>query len=217
MFLQKFNIFSISISNFLIRSIASILMIFSIYFFYNLGIESFLIFLTLIFIRAIYEIILIIPKNTKLFYFNIILILSTFLLYFYNLIKENYLLLFLITLIASLHDIGGYIYGNLFGNFKIVPNISPKKTLEGFIGSLIFVFIGIEIFKKFFNLPFNNYFQELIAVFLAFFGDLYFSKIKRIFNVKDYQVIIPGHGGILDRIDSSIFLAWYISFLFLVN
>lgn len=217
MFLQKFNIFSISISNFFIRFIASIFMIFSIYFFYNLGIESFLIFLTLIFIRAIYEIILIIPRNTKLFYFNIILILSTFLLYFYNLIKENYLLLFLITLIASLHDIGGYIYGNLFGNFKIVPNISPKKTLEGFIGSLIFVFIGIEIFKKFFNLPFNNYFQELIAVFLAFFGDLYFSKIKRIFNVKDYQVIIPGHGGILDRIDSSIFLAWYISFLFLVN
>ena len=52
------------------------------------------------------------------------------------------------------------------------------------------------------NLPFSNYFQELIAVFLAFFGDLYFSKIKRIFNIKDYQIIIPGHGGILDRIDA---------------
>jgi len=217
MFSQKFNIFSISISNFLIRSIASILMIFAIYFFYNLGIESFLIFLTVVFFRAIYEIILIVPRNTKLFYFNIILLGSTYLLYFYNLIQENYIFLFLVTLIGSLHDIGGYVYGNLFGRTKIAPVISPKKTLEGFVGSIIFVFIGIEIFKKFFNLPFSNYFEELIAIFLAFFGDLYFSKIKRIFNVKDYQIIIPGHGGILDRIDSSILLAWYIYFLFLIK
>ena len=117
--------------------------------------------------------------------------------------------LFLIIFITWLSDLGGYIFGKLFKGKKI-NIISPNKTYMGFIGSIIFSlltfpvipYLRIEIQDSIFL---KLFFIMLSSIFVIF-GDLFFSFIKRINNIKDYSKIIPGHGGILDRIDGLIFV-----------
>lgn len=101
--------------------------------------------------------------------------------------------------------------GQLLGMHKLSPKISPNKTWEGFFTGLIISLISMWfidhhndfIFIK--NRYFSLFFYGLICV-LALIGDLFFSKIKRISNIKDYGDYIPGHGGLLDRVDSLILL-----------
>jgi len=120
----------------------------------------------------------------------------------FNFAGNKYYFLFLITLVSSI-DIFAYISGKAFGKNKIT-NISPNKTFEGYIGSYCFTIL-------FFILLFNcyqiiwTYFDLLyltIFILLAFFGDLFMSFVKRIYSIKDTNNILPGHGGILDRLDS---------------
>ncbi len=127
----------------------------------------------------------------------------------------------LLFVLASLHDIGGYIFGSLFGRHKIVPHISPKKTWEGFIGSLFFVIAGIFFYKRiYFPTHFFSCNDILLGSFccvLSFIGDISISFLKRKAGVKDTGALLPGHGGILDRIDSVIpllWLFWLFPFLF---
>lgn len=129
--------------------------------------------------------------------------------------SENGDFMILIPFIAAwLTDTGAYFSGMLFGKHKLVPTISPKKTVEGAIGGVIvciasFLLYGL-IMKSFFALELS-YFKLAIAGLvlspIAQVGDLSFSIIKREYNIKDYGVIFPGHGGILDRFDSVIFTA----------
>lgn len=109
-------------------------------------------------------------------------------------------------------DIGAYLIGRQYGRRKLLPKVSPNKTIEGSLGgilsavviALVFMLIDKEVYAPF------NFFVMLIfvACFSVFaqFGDLVESAIKRHFGVKDSGKLIPGHGGILDRFDSMIFV-----------
>lgn len=121
--------------------------------------------------------------------------------------KFDFSLLLTIFLFIWTFDIFAYFTGVMFGKTKIVPDISPKKSLEGTIGGLIFsVAVAIPIFYIFKTISLYNYIILAILVSIAaFLGDLFESKIKRTANVKDSGKIMPGHGGLLDRFDSFIF------------
>lgn len=121
----------------------------------------------------------------------------------------------LIILCAWAADCGGYIFGRMFGRHKLTPYISPKKTVEGAIGAigggvtaiLVFAYC-VDVFDPVVTV---NYLPLIIYGFIgsccAIFGDLVASLIKRCFGVKDFGKIIPGHGGIMDRFDSVLFVA----------
>ncbi len=115
------------------------------------------------------------------------------------------------------NDTFAYICGRLFGKHKLYEKISPKKTIEGFIGGLIFT--EIAAFLVYLYLPgqnFSMFFWLVIGLTVSAMGtlgDLIESKYKRQANVKDSGAIMPGHGGILDRLDSVLFAA---PFLFLI-
>jgi len=112
------------------------------------------------------------------------------------------LLLFLI-FITQMNDVMQFIWGKLFGKHKILPKISPNKTWEGFLGG-VFSSMIIGYFMKFLT-PLEDGEVILISFLIAgvgFIGDVVISAIKRDMGVKDMGESIPGHGGVLDRIDS---------------
>lgn len=114
-----------------------------------------------------------------------------------------------IFLVACLTDTYAYIGGSLIGRHKLTE-ISPKKTIEG---SILGSFMGTILASIYYLtvIDANNIFKVLLMTFiltvLSEFGDLVFSSIKRHFKIKDYSNIIPGHGGMLDRFDSIIYVA----------
>lgn len=114
-----------------------------------------------------------------------------------------------IFLVACLTDTYAYIGGSLIGRHKLTE-ISPKKTIEG---SILGSFMGTILASIYYLtvIDANSIFKVLLMTFiltvLSEFGDLVFSSIKRHFKIKDYSNIIPGHGGMLDRFDSIIYVA----------
>lgn len=104
-------------------------------------------------------------------------------------------------------DIGAYFVGMLFGEKKIMPNISPKKTLAGAWGGLIFSFVtGLLCSLWFPHIgPLKFGLLSISTGVIAQFGDYFESLLKRVANVKDSGALMPGHGGVLDRIDGVLF------------
>ena len=120
--------------------------------------------------------------------------------------KYLYLLIFIG---AWVTDIFAYFTGYLFGKHKLIEDVSPKKTIEGSIGGIVFCalsFVGFGlIVKHFFSTDANIIFLAISGVIISVIsqiGDLIMSVIKRHYNIKDYGRIFPGHGGMLDRFDS---------------
>ena len=119
------------------------------------------------------------------------------------LIDNKHYFLFIIILISSI-DIFSYISGKAFGKNKIIPSISPNKTLEGYLGGFSLTILFFILFFDIHSLVWT-YLDLLYLTFiilLAFFGDLFMSFIKRMYDIKNTSNILPGHGGILDRLDS---------------
>lgn len=105
-------------------------------------------------------------------------------------------------------DTGAYFAGVTFGKHKLIPRLSPKKTIEGSIGGILFGTLIAMVFDYFF--PLEIAFVEALALafiltITAQIGDLTFSSLKRYVGIKDFSNLLPGHGGILDRIDSLLF------------
>lgn len=118
---------------------------------------------------------------------------------------------FYVFILIWLSDSFAYLVGSKFGTKKLFPTISPNKSKEGFIGGIIATIIGGIIIE--FSLPElrgNFVIIALIISIIAPLGDLQVSKIKRIFQVKDTGNLIPGHGGILDRLDSFLLCVPFI-------
>jgi phosphatidate cytidylyltransferase len=123
-------------------------------------------------------------------------------------------------LLTAATDLGGYAAGAIFGRHPMAPNISPKKSWEGFFGALILqLIVGIVLWVYVFEQPWWQGALVGIAMMLvATIGDLVESMIKRDLGIKDMGALLPGHGGVMDRLDSLLpnaFVAWLLFGFFL--
>ena len=128
----------------------------------------------------------------------------------YNLASSIYHYAFVLAIFVFIwvNDTFAFLIGVTLGKNKLLERISPKKTIEGFIGGIFFTVLAGIGFSLLFT-EYNIYFWigfALTASLFATLGDLFESLIKRTYNVKDSGQLIPGHGGILDRIDSLLFV-----------
>lgn len=144
--------------------------------------------------------------------------------------------IFLLNLLASIDDINliisafvisfstdtfAYFVGSTFGKHKLIEKVSPNKSVEGAIGGTFFSLIITTIYFVMLN-KYNGIYNInallvliiLLSSIAGQFGDLFASKIKRYTEIKDYAQILPGHGGILDRFDSLIFISPFIYILY---
>ena len=165
----------------------------------------------IVFLFCIFEWVKIFKKKNAIFFLGLI-VLFVFLLSLlriYNFEEFNLTFLWLIVL-TWLSDIGGYIFGKLFGGPKLTQ-ISPNKTWAGAIGSIILSQFAFLIFFLNSNYKFNItiIFMQLFLSIIGQFGDILMSYVKRKNNKKDSSNFIPGHGGFLDRVDG---LIWIIIF-----
>ena len=185
-----------------------------------------ILFLSLIFIyfQSFYELQNILKKIfkkkiLKIYIFNILVLLYllNFLLQiwipFQNNLEIEKNILFLILTVCIATDIGGFIFGKIFKGKKL-SIVSPNKTYSGMIGSFIFSLIfGFVIFNQIFSNEFLILYIILISI-LSQAGDLLISLFKRKANMKDTGAILPGHGGLLDRIDGLLLALPLSIFLF---
>ena len=202
------------IKQFFYRILTSIFLFIAIYLIFINNIFS-IIFLSIIFIISYYEfykLIVLIKMNLKLSYYNFIcynilffIYLSFFVIIIYNSISlesNDKIFILFILFICILTDVGGILFGKLIGGKKLTK-ISPNKTIAGSIGGFALSFLCLYLFLNF--IPNNSLFNLLILVittsFFSQIGDLFVSFLKRKAKVKDTGKILPGHGGLLDRID----------------
>ena len=149
----------------------------------------------------------------------IFLILSFYSAYYFrNEFYGNYLYFIMIIFICVFTDIGGYIFGNFFKGPKLTK-ISPKKTYSGVIGGYLFSIIFMALFFNYADniseitniettaqeLSLNNFILTIFISTVSQLGDIFVSYFKRKSKIKDTGKIIPGHGGLLDRIDGMVF------------
>lgn len=134
---------------------------------------------------------------------------SVFLSHVNLLSQKGSMYIWLVFIFAWVTDTFAYFSGYFFGKRKLIPEISPKKTVEGAIGGILGTVVFTFCFAVFAGEPNPVYFIPLaiIGSVVSQLGDLFASAIKRKYDVKDYGNIIPGHGGVLDRFDSILFTA----------
>ena len=169
----------------------------------------------IVFLFCIFEWVKIFKRKNAIFFLGII-VLFVFLLSLlriYNFEEFNLIFLWLIIL-TWLSDIGGYIFGKLFGGPKLIK-ISPNKTWSGAFGSLILSQFACLIFFLDSNyiLNFNIFFYQFLLSIIGQIGDILMSYIKRLNDKKDTSNFIPGHGGFLDRVDGLIWIFIFGNFL----
>ena len=193
--------------NLLIRLFTSLFLIFFLLIFIYYFEEYIPFAIILIYSMIFYEI-LFFFKNKKrrsfvlfLYVFISLISIEIYIIYFY----EKVLFLYFILLI-SCFDIFSYIFGSLFGKKRILPKISPNKTIFGVVAGLFFtLIISLSFNNLFYIFTFRTsvVFSALIILF-AFIGDVIESFYKRRFEIKNSSNILPGHGGIFDRLDSFV-------------
>ena len=196
---------------FLKRLISSIILIILIIFVITKGTIFLNLFILICLIISIYEWYMM--KINKIYYFMgvIFLFLSFFSVYRLTNYEVDYSHFIFILLICVSTDIGGYFFGKIFKGKKLTK-ISPNKTYSGMFGSYILSYIISYIFLKFTNIfTYSSFSQISIIIFIFFIssisqiGDITISYFKRKSKVKNTGNIIPGHGGLIDRIDGMIF------------
>ena len=161
------------------------------------------------------------PKFLTKKYVNLIFYISSSFVFIYLIANLNgFFNQFIILgcfILIWVNDSFAYIVGKNFGRQKLFYTISPNKTVEGFLGGLFFCCISASFVSRYIDDSISTSNWLIIAIIISIFGtlgDLIESKFKRQSNVKDSGALIPGHGGLLDRLDSIIFASPYI-YLFL--
>ena len=204
------------------RILSSLILIPIAIFFIIQGSIFFIFFLIILYFVTSYEWFKM-SKNFSLLQFAGIILLSFSFYSTYTIREEGFEFFLFIVTICIFTDIGGYMFGKIFKGPKL-GFISPNKTYSGVVGSFIMSFISALIFVKYFEIAliFNtdNLFLFLIILFISFIsqiGDLIISFFKRKAKLKDTGKILPGHGGLLDRIDGLIFVMPVIYFLLLLK
>ncbi|OUW61492.1 MAG: phosphatidate cytidylyltransferase [Pelagibacterales bacterium MED-G40] len=184
-------------------------------------------FLYAVLILGNFEVFSAFKRKTTIIFLDVILVISLLsLLYLRNDTASSYVLLIWIVTLTIFSDIGGYIFGKVF-KWKKLTSISPNKTLSGAIGSFFFSFMSVFAIGGIVNLieglNFNfflkpKYFLLAIVFSLAAqIGDISISYFKRLEKIKDTGKILPGHGGIFDRIDGLIFVVIVAYFAYSLN
>ena len=204
------------------RILSSIILIPTVLFFIIKGSFLFNFFIFICFLITTYEW-LKLSKNNLLKFFGTIFIVISFYAIFKirNEFDKDYFHLLLVVTICASTDIGGYLFGNIFKGPKLTK-ISPKKTYSGVIGSFLLSLIFTNLFLDFssnvksFEFTKEMFLFILLVSFISQIGDIIVSYFKRKSKIKDTGTIIPGHGGILDRIDGMIF-ALPFSYVFFLN
>ena len=207
-------------NEFLKRSISTILLIPFVIFILVKGSFYFNIFITLCFFLSSYEWHKMVKNKLYKIYGILFLLISFYTVFVLrNTISQKYDFFLFILSVCIATDLGGYFFGKLFKGPKLT-NISPNKTYAGMIGSFIFTLLIVYILMIYFSLDIVNNNSKLIILIFSLLvstvsqiGDIIISFFKRKSNVKDTGKIIPGHGGILDRIDGMIF-AFPFSYIF---
>lgn len=126
----------------------------------------------------------------------------------------NYLIMIALATFGT--DTGAYFSGMFFGKHKLNPRLSPKKTIEGSIGGIILGTVLSIAFGAYTNIKMPFYYLLGVCFILTItgqIGDLTFSSMKRMFEVKDFSQLLPGHGGVLDRFDAFLFNGAVLSVL----
>ena len=180
-------------------------------------------FLIFILFAGIHELYSVFNKTKSIIFLSLILILS--LLSIYYLRENTKYFLYLVIVVSICSDIGGYVFGKIF-KWKKLTKISPKKTISGVFGSYFLSIFGVFIFNEIY---FENYlgldtdinFRIFLIIIIfsttAQVGDLIISYFKRLEKIKDTGKILPGHGGIFDRIDGLMFVSIMASILHFAN
>jgi len=133
----------------------------------------------------------------------------------------NYVFILAVLVIIWVNDSFAYLSGMAFGKHRLFERISPKKSWEGFVGGAVAAIITSVIFSQYTNTPLNMASWigfAMVVVAAGTWGDLFESLVKRTLGVKDSGNMIPGHGGILDRFDSTIFsIPAVVAYLMILN
>jgi phosphatidate cytidylyltransferase len=196
---KDFSFFNIAINNF--STISSFIALLIVPFFIFLLLETiYLLFYSKISINNFFKFL------SFLFFWIIVPIISVQFLNTFNHL--------LITVVCIwVFDTMAYVMGVLLGKHTLAKNISPKKTIEGVIYGAILTYVIFIIYFSFIEKRTDLYWIVAIIPFLATMGDLLESKLKREIGVKDSGNILPGHGGMLDRLDSILFTVPFVTFL----
>ena len=214
-------------TNFQKRILTSLIVLPLSFFFIVKGGYYLLFFLMGIFFIANYELFSVFTKKITILFIDLILILALFSIYLLGDGNQTSLKLLIWLIVLTIcSDVGGYIFGKLF-KWKKITKISPKKTLSGVLGSFILSLFSLFLVDNISltSSPSINYlepkffFLAIIFSLTAQAGDLTISYFKRLEKIKDTGKILPGHGGIFDRIDGLMFvliLSAFFSYLKLV-
>ncbi len=155
-------------------------------------------------------------EQTMITYFGFVYV-AVMLSYVFRIraMEDGFMLIWLVFICSWINDTCAYLVGITCGKHKMTPKLSPKKSYEGAIGGIagaaivaaIYGYIFMDKLGTIMNPPVVCAAACALGAFISIFGDLAASAIKRNYDVKDYGTLIPGHGGILDRFDSMIFIA----------
>ena len=201
------------------RILSSIILLPITFFLIIEGSFLFIIFIIICFFISVYEWNNISKKN-KYNKIGYIFIFFSFLSIYnlrINIVDDSIFLLIVIICIST--DVGGYIFGKVFRGPKLTI-YSPNKTFAGMLGSFIFSILFMFIFIKYYDAPepsIKIVLFILIISFISQLGDIIVSYFKRLANVKDTGNIIPGHGGLLDRIDGMLFVFPFSNIIISLN
>ena len=166
-------------------------------------------------------------RKTTIIFLDVILVISLLsLLFLRNESASSYLLLIWIIILTIFSDIGGYVFGKVF-RWRKLTSISPNKTLSGVIGSFFFSILSVFFIGgivsaigplnfEFFLKP-KYFLLAIIFSLVAQLGDILISYLKRLEKIKDTGKILPGHGGIFDRIDGLMFVVIIAYFAYDLN
>ena len=203
------------------RLLSSIVLIPIVIFFIVKGSFIFNFFLLVCFFITSYEWFRMMKKSLLKITGIIFLILSFYSMYkIRNDFDRDFLHLLFVTIVCVSTDLGGYIFGKILGGPKLTK-ISPKKTYTGSIGSFLLAIILTNIYLNYEDVEFTIeiFIFVLIISIISQLGDIFISYCKRLSKIKDTGKIIPGHGGLLDRVDGMIFafpfsyLIFYLEFI----
>ncbi len=204
-------------SNELTKRILSSLILIPIFLFFIIkGSYLFTIFLLICLVVIFYEWHMMSKKKSYRVFGFIFLSISFYTIYKLRIDNDHWFLLF-ITMICVSTDLGGYVFGNIFKGPKLTK-ISPNKTYAGMIGGYLLSILSTIIFADFYfryELSIKLFIFVMIISTISQLGDLVISYYKRLSKIKDTGKIIPGHGGLLDRVDGMIF-AFPFSYLILL-